>query len=405
MASVRPTKSGKFELCVRSKLLPEGRVYFTFDSQAEAATYGQQLDRLLAAGIVPADLVPAKPASPREQLRWVLRAWINSGQPARTDLPTLELLITEVGAARIDQLTYQWAENWVREQKLTHNRAPGTIRKRVGSLSRALDWWMRSHPKAMVGNPLRLLPRGASSYSAKDAADLAALSTADPASAPKAARQDVVRDRRLLPGELQRIRAALDGRHRADRERPLSLKDGPALRMLFELILATGLRLREAYTLRRGQIDLAARTIQVKSSKQWHGRVKWRPVPIRPALYPMLDTYLQALPAGAEALVFPWWDGDTDDAALARVTSRLSSQFGRLFDYAQCPGLTEHDIRHEATCQWFELRDLAGQWVFRTEEIDRIMGWVPGSKMSARYASFRAEDLAARLWGGGKSVC
>lgn len=390
MASVRPTRSGKFELTVRSKLLPGGRVYFTFDAAAEATTYGEQLERLLAAGIVPAELVQAKPTGPQEKLLWVLRAWINSGQPARTDMPTLELLVIEVGGVRMDQLTYQWAEGWVRDMKLQANLAPGTIRKRVGSLSRCLDWWLRSHPDVLVGNPLRLLPRGAASYSAKDAADLAALG--------KQARQDVARDRRLLPGELQRIRAALDGYRRPDRERALALKQGPALRLLFELVLATGLRLREAYTLRRGQVNLAAKTLQVRSSKQWHGRTKWRPVPIRRELFPLLQAWLAGLPDDPAALLFPWWAGEEDEAVLARVSSRLSTQFGRLFDYADCPGLTEHDIRHEATCAWFELRDAAGHWVFRTEEIERMMGWAPGSKMAARYASFRAEDLAARLW-------
>ncbi len=36
--------------------------------------------------------------------------------------------------------------------------------------------------------------------------------------------------------------------------------------------------------------------------------------------------------------------------------------------------------------------------MFRDAEINEIMGWAPGSKMTARYASFRGEDLAARLW-------
>ncbi len=391
MASVRRTPAGRFELCVRNKLLPNRRIYFTFDDEAEAEAYGQQLERLLAAGVVPADLAAApKPPSPKERLSWVLRAWINSGQPARTDLPVLELLALEVGAVRIDQLTYQWAEGWVRDLKLQANLAPGTIRKRVGALSRALDWWLRSHPALLVGNPLRMLPRGAASYTARDAADVAALGGA--------AKADIRRDRRLAPGELERIRAVLAGHKRPDRERALTLKHADALAMLFELILATGMRLREAYTLRRGQIDLGAKVIKVRSSKQWHGRVAWRSAPIRRELYPLLQAYLASLPEDPDGLVFPWWDGEPGESGLARITSRLSSQFGRVFDYAACDDLTEHDIRHEATCRWYELRDERGGWVFRTEEIERIMGWAPGSKMAAHYASFRADDLAARLW-------
>jgi hypothetical protein len=44
------------------------------------------------------------------------------------------------------------------------------------------------------------------------------------------------------------------------------------------------------------------------------------------------------------------------------------------------------------------MRGPDGQWLFRDKEIERIMGWEPGSSMPARYASFRAEDLAQRLW-------
>jgi integrase len=61
-------------------------------------------------------------------------------------------------------------------------------------------------------------------------------------------------------------------------------------------------------------------------------------------------------------------------------------------------GLHEHDLRHEATCRWLELKDAQGRDMFRLEELNRIMGWKPGSLMAQRYASFRAEDLAQRLW-------
>ena len=60
--------------------------------------------------------------------------------------------------------------------------------------------------------------------------------------------------------------------------------------------------------------------------------------------------------------------------------------------------LHEHDLRHEATCRWLELRDANGQWMFRLEEINRIMGWSANSTMAQRYASFRGSDLAQRIW-------
>lgn len=386
MASVRKTPGGKFELCIRHKLLPK-RVYLTFDDERQAAQYGDQCDMLLKAGVVPAGLVEDK-AKPQARLSLILRAWINSGTPARSDVDVLGLLLGEVGSLRVDQLTYTWAQGWVKDLKLIANYSPGTIRKRIGALSRCLDDYLRKHPDVMVGNPLRLLPRGAATYNAQDAAQALALG--------KKPKTDEVRDRRLKPGELSRILKALAGEKRVDRERAMELKEAGALHMLFLLILYSGLRLREAYNLRVSQVHMKARTIHVKSSKQWYGRVKFRDMPMRKELHAALVHYLSLKEYADDDLMFPWWDGEAK--TLASVTSKLSGQFGRLFAYAQCEGLTEHDLRHEATCQWYELKAADGQWMFRDKEVERIMGWAPGSTMAARYASFRAEDLAERLY-------
>ncbi len=398
MSSVRVTPAGRFELTIRSKLLPK-RIFMTFDTKKEAEDYGQQLDQLLAAGVVPAGLLePDSAPKPTERLRYMLSAWMNSGQPAATDMNVLELLYQEVGKMLIVEVTYKWAEAWVRRMKLQQNYAPGTIRKRIGSLSRCLDWWLRQHPDAMVGNPLKLLPRGAAVYTAKDRLDIEALNQSSGSGVIKVAKEDVQRDRRLLPGEQESIDRTLLGEKRADRERSIKMDDAKALRALFHLVVYTGLRQREAYTLRRGQFNLQSKVIRARVSKQWHGRVKWREVPIRPELFPVLDEYLQSLPDdGPEQIVFPWWNGE--DEELARVSSRLSNRFATLFAYSGCEGISEHDLRHEATCRWFELRNpKTGDWLFRDVEIHKIMGWAAGSKMAQRYASFRAEDLAARMW-------
>ena len=386
MASVRKTPGGKWELCIRHKLLPK-RVYLTFPSEEDATNYGRQCDSLLKAGIVPAGLV-ADNGKPSEKLAIILRAWINSGKPAHTELDVLGRLVAEIGALRLDELSYRWAENWVSDLKLKSNLAPSTILKRIGALSRCLDDYLRKHPDISIGNPLKLLPRGAATYNGQDARLVEALGME-----PKA---DQVRQRRLLPGEFDRIILTLAGVKRDDKERALDLKQADAIRMLFLLIYYTGIRLREAYTLRAGQLQMRERTIKVKSSKQWYGRVKWRDVPMRRELHAALTHYLGLAEYGSDDLLFPWWDGDP--ANLPRVTSKLSGQFGRIFAYARCDGLTEHDLRHEATCQWYEMRRPDGQWLFRDVEVEKIMGWEPGSDMPQRYASFRAQDLAERLW-------
>lgn len=386
MASVRPTANGKFELTIRNKLLPK-RVFLTFDDKATAEQYGNQVDKMLRAGIVPSGLVVDK-AKPQELLSVIVLDWIRSGAPAASDKDLLQLLAHEVGQLRISDLTYQWALDWVKNMKLVANYSPGTIRKRIGALSRCLDDFLRRRPELQLGNPLRLLPRGAATYNAQDAEQAIALD--------KKPKVDVVRDRRLKPGELGRILKALAGEKRDDRERPLDLPEADALRMLFLLIYHTGVRLREAYMLKASQINMRTRTLTIQSSKQWHGRIKFRDVPMRKELHAALTHYLGLREYAGDDRLFPWWDGDL--ASLKKTTGTLSARFNGLFAYAECDNLKEHDLRHEATCQWYELKDAQGRDMFRDKEIEKIMGWAPGSAQPSRYASFRAEDLAERLY-------
>ena len=397
MAKARQKESGRWEIALRHPSLPGGRRYFTFDTEAEANAYGQQWHMMKAAGIAPpAELLrPAVEADP--SLGEILRAWANSGLAAPTQQITIGTLFTEVGAVRLSGATYSWLTGYVQSLKTRkpRNLAPGSIRHRVQALGRAIDEYLRHHPELKAQNPVRLLPKGYSAYSEVDTR-LAGASGLD-------ARRDVTRDRRLGPGEEERIVAALSGVQRPDRVRPLALQGGNALLTLFRVIVGTGLRLREAYSLTRGQVDMAAKVIRARSTKQWRGRVVFRDVPMRPEVHAALVEYLatRALLPGANLFPFRTEEPGLTDRT---VTQRLSARFRIAFEYAGCSDLHIHDARHEATCRWFELKDQRGNWLFRSEEVHRIMGWTPGSAMAARYASFRAEDLARRMWVAGPDV-
>lgn len=404
MAIRQIPRSGNWELTVRhKKLLGHGvRLFFTFDTEAQAQRAEAQIQEAFAKGVVPKILEEKRaaqiagkgrqvqPHKSDQYLSSLLAAYRRSGKPSKSDDPLLVLLIDELSDVLIADLSFSWAEAWVDKMKIENNYAPGTIRKRIGVVSRCLDWWLRKNPDLQISNPIRLLPRGAASYNASDAREVEKVGGR--------ARRDEQRDRRLRPGELERIEAALAGVKRDDRERPLDLPDGDALPMLFWLILHTGLRLREAYQIRRGWVNLEQAVINLKSSKQWYGREKWRTVPIQPDLRTRLTTYLAARELGPNDLIFPFLPDPATDKDLDRTTCRLSQRFRTLYTYAGCEGITEHDLRHEATCRWYEMRDAAGGWLFRETEIEKIMGWEPGSKMPARYASFRAEDLAQRMY-------
>lgn len=389
MARARQKPSGKWEIGLRHPSLPGGRRYFTFDTEAEANAYAAQWRALKLAGIdPPAELLrPAPVQSPT--LGSIVRAWASSGHAAPSQQSALGSLFSEVGQVRLADASYAWLASYVQWLKTDKNLAPGSVRHRVQALGRAIDEHLRNHPGTAYANPVKLLPKGYSRYNDVDARLVQAKG-----GAPKA---DVVRERRLHPGEQERIVAALQGQQRPDRQRGLLLPGGNALLTMFLLIVYTGLRLKEAYTLTRGQVDMAGKVLRVQSSKQWRGKVAWRDVPMRPEVHQALADYLATRAMLPTARLFPFMDeeGAKDQKT---VSQRLSARYRLAFEYAGCEDLREHDLRHEATCRWLELRDANGHWMFRLEEVNRIMGWSPTSTMAQRYASFRGADLAQRLW-------
>lgn len=389
MARARQKPSGKWEIGLRHPSLPGGRRYFTFDTEAEANAYEAQWRALKLAGIdPPAELLrPAPVQSPT--LGSIVRAWASSGHAAPSQQSALGSLFSEVGQVRLADATYAWLASYVQWLKTDKNLAPGSVRHRVQALGRAIDEHLRNHPGTAYANPVKLLPKGYSRYNDVDARLVQAKG-----GAPKA---DVVRERRLHPGEQERIVAALQGQQRPDRQRGLLLPGGNALLTMFLLIVYTGLRLKEAYTLTRGQVDMAGKVLRVQSSKQWRGKVAWRDVPMRPEVHQALTDYLATRAMLPTARLFPFMDeeGAKDQKT---VSQRLSARYRLAFEHAGCEDLREHDLRHEATCRWLELRDASGHWMFRLEEVNRIMGWSANSTMAQRYASFRGADLAQRLW-------
>lgn len=388
--NVQP-RGAKFQLRVTHALLDKS-YFHTFDDETAARNAGEMLLAMLARGVVPSELVAAEPGARRGAdplVTQVISDYERLAPITASDGDLLPVLRSEVPGLRVSGLTFAWAEGYVASLKAPDREphlAPSSIRKRVGALSRVLQWHLnRATPdgERMPVNPFKLLPDGYSLYTRPETAALAA--------AGLEAKRDVARDVRL-GGEAQaRVVDALAGQKREDRERALAAD--PEFTMLFELILDTGLRLREAYRLRAEQLDLDRRFIHVDGTKGHRGMLKPRTVPLKRALTERLRAYAK----GRKGRLFPTlWDGSDEPAALKKTTARLSARFATLFDYAGLADFTEHDLRHEATCRWFELRDAAGRWVYDDIAICRIMGWTD-TNLALRYASLRGEDLAARL--------
>lgn len=389
MSKPRQKASGKWEVTLRHPDIPGGRKAFSFDTEQKAQQYSDQWRLMKMAGLEPpAELLKSTPRS-GDTLAVIIRAWISSGQAAPSSLSPLGSLVSEVGTVKLADANYTWLSGYLQSLKVKNNLAPNSIRHRIQGLGRAIDEYLRNNPDLTIQNPVKLLPKGYSTYTVLDA-QLAAVNGGE-------ARVDVVRDRRLHPGEEDRIVKALSGHIREDRERGLELLGGNALLTMFMVIVYSGLRLREAYTLKRSSIDLTSKVIRVQSTKQRRGKVVFRDVPMRAEVHQALVKYLSTRSLLPAANLFPFMD-EEPGLSMTKVSSRLSARFTTAFAYADCPGLHEHDLRHEATCRWLEMRDATGNWMFRSEEINRLMGWSANSVMAQRYASFRGTDLAARMW-------
>lgn len=374
MSSVQK-RGSKFQLRVTHRLLPKP-FFYTFDDEVAANNYAAVLDGWLARGIVPLELLETKQATGAASplLIEVMRSYEKDPniRVAPSELPTLALLAKETPGLRMSGITFQWVNQLIEGYKTRGKKmTPGTIRKRVGALSKVVAWYHRTTAKEgqqPAVNVLTLLPRGYSQYADGSV-------------------RDVERDVRMSADDEAAVRAALAGVKRPDKERPWG--EDPDFELLFSLIIDTGLRLREAYMLRVDRLDVARGLLRIEGTKGHHGAAKPRTVPLKRELRAKLIAWCE----GRTGLMFPFWDGTGDD--LKKCTARLSARFTSLFDYALVPNFTEHDLRHEACCRWMTLKGDRG-WIFNEIEICKIMGW-KDTKMMLRYTSLRGEDLADRL--------
>lgn len=371
MASKR-RRGDTWHYTVRRSILPKP-IYLTFDDEAEGDEYVTRLEALLDRGIVPEGFANT-PADSR-MLRAHVRRYLSEQHVSTTDRRCLAIVQARLPIQlSLSDLTFVWATRWVSSLKREQNLAPVTIRHHVGALARALDW-IAAHGDVPF-NPLRLLPKGYSTYTPDDARAVQRVQGE--------AKVAVERDRRLAPDEEAAIRRILAGEKPAGRQRALALPEAAALTTLFDLALESAMRLREMFTLSVEQVDLARRTVFLDKTKNGDKRQ----VPITSVAMRALGEFIGSRTTG---LLFPWWSGDRSPEELERTTSRLSRQFGRIFDAAGATGLVFHDLRHEATSRLFERTTLSEL------RIAKITGH-RSVRMLARYANLRASNLAEQLW-------
>lgn len=370
--TVRTRKgSGTIEVVIKHRLVPSARS-FTFKDHDQAVEWKKRVHLLLDDGIVPAELKDRARTSTK--LRDHVDRYLETQHVSESDRACIRIVRDRLPIElELREITGAWAAEWITSLKRERNLSPGTIRHHVGALSRCLSWLYRLGD--VVANPLADLATGYATYTPADAKALGANGSL---------KTDVERDRRLAAGEEDAIRRVMAGEKPNGRQRPLELHEAPALRVLFELALESAMRMREMYTLELSQVDLKQRTIFLDKTKNGNKRQ----VPLSTVAVSVLRPYLAKLDG---PLVFPWWNGKSDTRTLAKTTSLLSRQFGRIFEAAGVDDFHFHDLRHEATSRIFERTKLSDV------EVAKITGH-SSLRMLMRYANLRASDLAARLW-------
>ena len=293
MASIKKPPNGSFQLTIRNKLLPK-TFWATFVNYEEAERFGKQLESLLAQGIVPESLhkLATRPSASWSVDRCVAE-YVRGNDVPVSDLKILDTLKPQLTSITTSQMTYEWAELWIRQMKRGDNLSPSTIRHRHGALARCLDWVIAKHPDILGTNPLRSLKRGFSAYSPEDSKQVL-LKGATP-------KADEPRNRRLDADEEERILAAM--------------ANSPDQRALFILALETAMRMRECYTLYIDQISIPKKTIHLETTKNGDNRQ----VPLSSTALIMLTTYIAAMATQIEerdGRLFPFWSGDQSIYAL-----------------------------------------------------------------------------------------
>lgn len=348
-------------------------LYLTFDDEEEGDKYAARLDALLERGIVPTELrSPDKPLTVQQLIDRFLR----DAHPSKKDIGALNTVVEARGSNPLTKIDSGWVDDWITEMKRVEKLAPATIRAKVGALARCTDWGMRKGFLVMPDHPLRTLPEGYAQYTKADEA-VAGVK-----------REDVERDRRLEPGEFEKILGVLEGGVLARKQRPLVLDHTRALRCLLVLALESAMRMREMFTLTIAQVDLPRRTVFLDKTKNGDKRQ----VPLSSVALAELHGFIEGVHGAAHAStarLFPWWDGTPED--LDATSDYLSKLFIDIFTQAEAAGLKFHDLRHEATSRLFERTRLSDT------QIMKITGH-KSQRMLMRYANLRASDLSQALW-------
>lgn len=394
--AVRP-HGKKFQVRIIDKRLPKGKHFRSFASSTDADHYEKEVLASLNRGVVPAFILEED--SPVNAGQSYVKSGMLSDLVAAyrehnasisaTDRDLCQILTHYINKTKIQDVTYPWLESFAKFLRVDENLAPNSIRGRVGCLGRAWRWYHAAN-EIDAPDPWEKLPEGYSIVTSKKEIEQILESGGE-------IKDGAPRNRRLAPGEYEAIIDVLDGKKvQDDVKQPLIAN--PEMRALFILITNTGMRLREAYRLRVSSLvesDGVERSLAIVQTTKGHrGKVPTREVPILKIVKRELNPWIEQLGEGADLLFPGIWDGSNVEEDLRKTSNSIARKFKNVFKQAGANDLNEHDLRHEATCRWFTLKDPdSGGWFYNQYEIMDFMGWT-SPNMISRYLSLRGSSAS-----------
>ena len=354
MAHIRKRKSGTFEITIKHQTLPKP-IRCSADTEEQALAFVKKTEDQLKTGTLPQEYLIDKPQT-HYTIKGFIKEVLHSGHFSASDKPLLTIVSHEIGASHLHSISQKLLSDWIAQMK-ERQLTPGSIKKRVGALARALD--LAVYRGIIPINPPRQLPRNFASYGENDGVIIL----------------DDIRTRRLEPGEEERLRKVLE--------------KNPDFYDFFEVALETAMRLSEISTLSWDQIQPNKKTIFLTKTKNGDNRQ----VPMSSVVKALLERRRKASknPLNEEGeitgFVFPYFD----DNNKIRTSRRISYYWAQVAKKAHTPDLHFHDLRHEATCRLYE------KTTFTDIQISLITGH-KDPRMLRRYSNLRGSMLALGMW-------
>ncbi len=339
MASIRQ-RDGKYQARITRK--GYGALSKTFTNRGDAVKWARATEVEIERGAIQThtrsitldeaiqryltECTPRKKSARAE--KYLLRAWASS------NIGPLEL-----GRIRPTQIA-----SW-RDTRLSSGAAAQTVRNGLTALSAVYEQAIREWGHDQLSNPVRRVRR------------------------PPA---PIARTRRVSPAEIEAIKCHTNSKELPD---------------LVDLAVETAMRLGEAASLTPRDIDLPAKTLTLRDTKNGHGRA----VPLSPVALSILKRRLLVVSDDCQRL-FPLTSHAATIAfrrAVARARRFNSEIAVNSGDTYGLHDIRFHDLRREATSRLFE-RGLS------VMEVSSITGHRV-LEMLRRYTVLQTKDIAAKL--------